>query len=90
MDLADETEQVLQDRLELLSPETGELADAGQGDAELRVLLRYCLQYDLDEHLLQRIEQRIAALRRQLVYAVTTFDSSAVIELPDEGEEPRD
>jgi hypothetical protein len=31
-----------------------------------------------------------AALRRQLAFAITMYDSSAVIELPDDGEEPRD
>lgn len=54
LDLTDETEQVLQDRLELFDPETGELADADESDdAELGVRLRYCLQYDLDEQQLQ-------------------------------------
>lgn len=50
LDLSDETEQALQDRLELLSPMTGEPADADNADAaELGVRLRYCLQYDPDE-----------------------------------------
>jgi putative ATP-dependent endonuclease of the OLD family len=54
LQLADETEQLLQDRLELLSPTTGELADEDEdGDAELGVRLRYCLQYDPDEEQLQ-------------------------------------
>jgi hypothetical protein len=39
---------------------------------------------------LHRIEQRLTALRWQLAFAITMYDSSAVIELPDEGEEPRD
>ncbi|MCA4997900.1 DUF2813 domain-containing protein [Tsukamurella tyrosinosolvens] len=54
LDLPDETEQVLQDRLELLSPMTGELAEEIQSDeAELGVRLRYCLQYESDEEQLQ-------------------------------------
>ncbi len=52
--LSDETEQVLQDRLELLSPTTGELADEDENDdAELGIRLRYCLQYNPDEEQLQ-------------------------------------
>jgi hypothetical protein len=39
---------------------------------------------------LHRIEQGLAALRRSLAFAVVSYDSGAVIELPDEGEEPRD
>jgi len=54
LELSDETEQALQDRLELLSPTTGELADeGGTNDAELGVRLRYCLQYDPDEEQLR-------------------------------------
>ena len=51
--LPDETEQVLQDRLELLGP-TGELAAEDENaNAELGVRLRYCLRYDPDEQQLQ-------------------------------------
>lgn len=47
LDLSDETEQLVQDRLELLSPTTGELAHEDEtDDAELGVRLRYCLQYE--------------------------------------------
>lgn len=54
LELSDETEQALQDRLELLSPTTGELAADGEAnDAELGIRLRYCLQYDPDEEQLQ-------------------------------------
>ena len=53
LEFADETEQTLQDRLELLDPATGELADEDDVDAELGVRLRYCLQYDPDEEQLQ-------------------------------------
>lgn len=54
LELSDETEQVLQDRLELLSPTTGELADEEENDdAELGIRLRYCLLYDPDEEQLQ-------------------------------------
>ena len=49
LDLSDETEQALQDRLELLSSTTGELADEDENDDdELGVRLRYCLEYDPD------------------------------------------
>jgi hypothetical protein len=48
--LSDETEQALQDRLELLDPTSGELADEdGANDAELGIRLRYCLRYDPGE-----------------------------------------
>ena len=54
LELSDETEQVLQDRLELLSPTTGVLADEEEhDDAVLGIRLRYCLQYDPDEEQLQ-------------------------------------
>ncbi|MHB1733748.1 MAG: OLD family protein [Ferrimicrobium acidiphilum] len=54
LELADETEQALQDRLELLSPTTGEPADKDENDdAKLGVRLRYCLQYNPDEEQLQ-------------------------------------
>lgn len=54
LELSDETEQALQDRLELLIPTTGELAEQDEiDDAELGVRLRYCLQYDPDEEQLQ-------------------------------------
>jgi len=39
---------------------------------------------------LENMQQRLARLRRALGYAVTLYDSGAVTELPDEGEEPRD
>ena len=39
---------------------------------------------------LETMQQRLARLRRALGYAVTLYDSGAVVELPDEGEEPRD
>lgn len=50
--LADETEQTLQERLELIRPATGQLADDND-DAELGVRLRYCLQYNAAEEELQ-------------------------------------
>lgn len=54
LELADETEQTLQDRLELLSPTTGELVDEDDNDdAEMGVRLRYCLLYDPNEEQLQ-------------------------------------
>ena len=47
LDLSDETEQALEERLELLDPASGELADEDEtDDAELGVRLRYCLRYD--------------------------------------------
>ena len=52
LQLADETEQVLQDRLELLSPTAGEIADEDEdGDAELGVRLRYCLRTTLMQNI---------------------------------------
>lgn len=54
LELLDETAQILQDRLELLIPTTGQLADEDENDtAELGIRLRYCLQYDPDEEQLQ-------------------------------------
>jgi hypothetical protein len=50
LDLSDETEQVLQDRLELMDPTTGDpAAEDDTDDAELGIRLRYCLRYDQDE-----------------------------------------
>lgn len=54
LELRDQTEQVLQDRLELLSPTTGKLVDEDENkSAALGIRLRYCLQYDRDEEQLQ-------------------------------------
>ena len=40
---------------------------------------------------LHRIEQRLAALRRTLAFAVVSYDSGAVLELPDQDDQnPRD
>lgn len=91
LELADETEQTLQDRLELLSPTTGELADEGDNDgAELGVRLRYCLQYDPDEEQLQHwIEYpksgvRVPRSERELLRAFI-FDRNPPLQLRAEG-----
>lgn len=91
LELADETEQELQDRLELLSPITGELADEdGNDDAELGVRLRYCLQYDPDEEQLQHwIEYPKSGLRvprseRELLRAFV-LDRNQPLQLRAEG-----
>ena len=52
--LPEDTEQLLQDRLDLLDPTTGLLAQQDESDdAELGVRLRYCLCYDSDEETLE-------------------------------------
>jgi hypothetical protein len=90
MDLADETEQVLQDRLELLSPTTGELMDVDDNDAELGVRLRYCLQYDLDEQQLQhwieypKTGARVPRSERELLRAFI-LDRNPPLQLRAEG-----
>jgi anti-anti-sigma regulatory factor len=65
VELPQETEQLLQERLELLIPTTGELAlEDENDDAQLGVRLRYCLQYDPDEGQLQHwIEYRKSGAR---------------------------
>ena len=39
---------------------------------------------------LASLQRRLATVRSQIGYAVTMYDSGAVIELPDDGAEPRD
>lgn len=89
--LSDATEQALQDRLELLSPTTGELADEDEtDDAELGVRLRYCLQYDPDEEQLQHwIEYpksggRVPRSERELLRAFV-LDRNPPLQLRAEG-----
>jgi hypothetical protein len=91
LELTDETEQVLQDRLELLSPTTGELADEDEtDDAELGVRLRYCLQFDPDEEQLQHwIEYpksgaRVPRSERELLRAFV-LDRTQPLQLRAEG-----
>lgn len=91
LELADETEQVLQDRLELLSPTTGKLADRDENeDAELGIRLRYCLQYDADEEQLQHwIEYpksgaRVPRIERELLRAFI-LDRNPPLQLRAEG-----
>lgn len=91
LQLPSETEQILQDRLELLSPITGELADEHDNDdAELGVRLRYCLQYDPDEEQLQHwIEYpksgaRVARSERELLRAFV-IDRNPPLQLRAEG-----
>jgi putative ATP-dependent endonuclease of OLD family len=91
LQLADETEQVLQDRLELLSPTTGELADEDEaGDAELGVRLRYCLRYDPDAEQLQhwveypKSDARVPRAERELLRAFV-LDRNQPLQMRTEG-----
>ena len=91
VELADETEQVLQDRLELLSPTTGELAGVDENDgAELGIRLRYCLPYDPDEEQLKHwIEYpksgaRVPRIERELLRAFI-LDRNPPLQLRAEG-----
>jgi putative ATP-dependent endonuclease of the OLD family len=91
LELAEETEQALQDRLELLSPTTGELADSDENDeAELVIRLRYCLQYDPDEEQLghwieyPRSGARVPRLERELLRAFI-LDRNPPLQLRAEG-----
>ncbi len=91
LELSDETEQVLQDRLELLSPTTGELAvEVENDDTELGIRLRYCLQYDPDEEQLQHwIEYpksgaRVPRSERELLRAFV-LDRTQPLQLRAEG-----
>lgn len=91
LELPDETEQTLQDRLELLSPTTGELADEDEtDDAELGVRLRYCLQYDPDEEQLHhwidypKSAARVPRSERELLRAFV-LDRNPPLQLRAEG-----
>jgi len=91
LELADETEQALQDRLELLSPTTGEPAGKDENDdAKLGVRLRYCLQYNPDEEQLQHwIEYpksgaRVPRSERELLRAFV-LDRNQPLQLRAEG-----
>ncbi|MDQ3152294.1 MAG: hypothetical protein M3R63_11430 [Actinomycetota bacterium] len=91
LDLPEETEQRLQDRLELLNPTTGELADEDEtGDAELGMRLRYILRNDPDEAVLQHwIEYpksgaRIPRADRELLRAYV-LDRNTPLQLRAEG-----
>ena len=54
LDLSSEIEQDLDERLELLDPESGEVAGSGESDdAELGIRLTYYLRYDQDEQQLE-------------------------------------
>lgn len=91
LELTDKTEQELQDRLELLDPVTGQLADVDEIDhAELGIRLRYCLQYDPDEEQLQHwIEYpksgaRVPRAERELLRAFI-LDRNPPLQLRAEG-----
>lgn len=91
LDLSEETEQTLQDRLELLDPATGELAEeGGTDDAELGVRLRYCLRYDPDEERLEHWVEypksgaRVPRADRELLRAFV-LDRNAPLQLRAEG-----
>ena len=88
--LPDETEQRLQDRLELLDPTTGELTDESNRNAELGIRLRYCLDYDPDEPRLEHwIEypksgNRVPRVERELLRAFVV-DRNPPLQLRAEG-----
>jgi putative ATP-dependent endonuclease of OLD family len=91
LDLSDETEQALQERLELLDPATGELAvEDGTDDAELGVRLRYCLRYDADEERLEhwieypKTGARVPRADREVLRAFV-LDRNAPLQLRAEG-----
>ncbi len=91
LDLPEETEQRLQDRLELLNPTTGELADEDETeDAELGMRLRYILRNDPDEEVLQHwIEYpksgaRVPRADRELLRAYV-LDRNTPLQLRAEG-----
>jgi putative ATP-dependent endonuclease of the OLD family len=91
LDLPDETEQALQERLELLDPTSGELADEDEtDDAELGVRLRYCLRYDPDEEGLEhwieypKTGTRVPRADRELLSAYV-LDRNAPLQLRAEG-----
>lgn len=79
LELSDETEQLLQERLELLDPESCEPAgeDAAEG-AELGVRLRYCLHYDPDEERLEHwVEYPKSGARAPSPASVTCSERSS-------------
>lgn len=91
LDVPEETEQALEDRLELLDPESGELAAEDEvDDAELGVRLKYCLRYDPDEEGLEHwIEypksgSRVPRADRELLRAFV-LDRNAPLQLRAEG-----
>jgi len=91
LELSDETEQLLQDRLELLSPATGEPVDENDtDDAELGLRLRYCLRYDPDEERLEhwteypRSGTRVPRAERDLLRAFV-LDRNAPLQLRADG-----
>lgn len=85
----DAIEQVLDDRLELVDPVTGE-PTTGVGDAVLGVRLRYCLQYnptdDTVDHWVEypKAGLRVPKLHRELLHAII-IDRSAPLQLRAEG-----
>ena len=87
--IEDAIEQVLDDRLELLDPVTGDPA-IGVGDAVLGVRLRYCLQYSpADDTVDHWVEYPKSALRvpkahREVLHAII-IDRSAPLQLRVEG-----
>jgi putative ATP-dependent endonuclease of the OLD family len=91
LELSDDIEQLLQDRLELLNPTSGELAKESEtDDAELGVRLRYCLRYDPDEERLEHwIEYpksggRVSRAERELLRAFV-LDRNPPLQLRAEG-----
>lgn len=89
IDLDDEIEQLLDDRLEMLDPTTGEPDDADT-DAVLGVRLRYCLQYtpadDTLEHWVEytRTGSRVPRAHRDALHAIV-IDRAAPLQLRVEG-----
>ncbi|MEH0824545.1 MULTISPECIES: hypothetical protein [unclassified Micromonospora] len=91
VDLDAAVEQDLEDRLELIDPATGLVADEAQADAALMGLrLRYCLRYDLEsetaEHWVEYPKSGTRAPRaeRELVAAIV-LDRRAPLQLRPDG-----
>ncbi len=91
VELPDETEQTLEDRLELFSPTTGEPVGAEDADdGVLGVRIRYCLRRDSNEQSFEhwveypRTGQRVPRSERELLKAFV-LDRTAPLQLRAEG-----
>jgi putative ATP-dependent endonuclease of OLD family len=91
LELPDETEQALQDRLELLDSTSGEVVDDTTSDeAELGVRLRYCLDFDRAEERLEhwveypKTGNRVSRAERELL-AAFVLDRNPPLQLRAEG-----
>lgn len=90
VELGDEIEQQLDERLELVDSATGEPSTAGDASMVLGLRLRYCLQYNpVDESLEHWVEYtktgaRVPKKDRELVQAII-IDRTAPLQLRAEG-----